>query len=111
MLFWVDLTLESGVGQAARYGVTGAANAGMSREESIRHALRRVTGDLAIADADIQFSHLVEGEWAGGVGGPGAVQRLAVTYRHKVLVLTPFFDNGQIALRAEATMKNEERFE
>jgi Flp pilus assembly protein TadG len=111
ILFWVDLSLESGVSQAARYGVTGAAQAGMSREESIKDALRRVTPSLDIDDADIEISHLASGDWAAGIGGPGSIQRIAVTYQHKVLVLTPFFDDGQIALRAESTMKNEERFE
>jgi hypothetical protein len=111
LLFSVNLALESGVSQAARYGMTGQTQGGLSREDSILAALRQATPILNLDEADIQFSHLVGGGWASGVGGPGSIQRISVTYTHRVLVLTPFFPNGQIELRAESTMKNEERFE
>jgi Flp pilus assembly protein TadG len=111
VLFTVNLALESGVSQAARYGMTGQAQGGMTREASILAELRRVTPALTIGDANVQFTHLVGGAWVGGVGGPGEIQRISATYTHTVMVLTPFFTNGQITLRAESTMKNEDRFE
>jgi Flp pilus assembly protein TadG len=111
VLFSVNLALESGVSQAARYGMTGRFEDGMTREESMLALMRTVTPTLDINDANVEFSHLSGGNWVAGVGGPGAIQRISVSYTHSVLVLTPFFSNGQITLRAESTMKNEERFE
>jgi hypothetical protein len=111
VLFSVNLALESGVSQAARYGMTGRFEDGMTREESMLSLMRAVTPTLDINDTNVQFSHLSGGNWVSGVGGPGAIQRISVSYTHRVLVLTPLFPGGQITLRAESTMKNEERFE
>jgi Flp pilus assembly protein TadG len=111
VLFTVNLALESGVSQAARYSMTGASQPGMTRQDSIMAEIRRVTPTLTIPDANVEFSYLVGGAWVAGVGGPGSIQRIAVRYTHTVMVLTPFFTNGQVTLRAESTMKNEDRFE
>jgi Flp pilus assembly protein TadG len=111
VLFAVNLSLESGVSQAARQGVTGASAPGMNREETIKAAMRRTTPILTITDDAFQFSHLVGGNWVAGVGGPGDIQRLTVTYTHELLILKPLFPNGRVDLRAESTMKNEARFE
>jgi Flp pilus assembly protein TadG len=111
VLLSVNLALESGVSQAARYGMTGRTEGGLGREASMLEILRRATPTLDIPAENVQFSHLQGGNWAAGVGGPGTIQRISVTYTHRLLVLTPLFANGQVDLRAESTMKNEERFE
>jgi hypothetical protein len=110
-LFYTNLALESGVSQAVRYAVTGRAMDGMSREESIKSVMRRAAPALAIDDDDFRFSHLVDGEWVAGTGGPGEVEKLTVTYSHRILVLSPFFRDPAIDLQVESAMKNEERFE
>jgi hypothetical protein len=109
-LLFADLSLQNGVAEAARYGITGQAQAGLTREESIRAILRDSTPTLTIEDEDFQFSHLVGGNWVNGVGGPGEIEKLTVTYTHDVLVLTPLFAGGEVTLRAESAMKNEDRF-
>jgi hypothetical protein len=110
-LFFVNLTLEDSVSQAARYGVAGGSFEGFSRQDSITATMRDAASPLTIQDSDIQFSHLVGGNWVNGVGGPGEIARIRVTYTHRVLVLSPFFDNGQIVLQVESAMKNEDRFQ
>jgi hypothetical protein len=111
VLFAVNLTLESGVSQAARQGITGRTIDDMSREDTIKSILRRAMPIITVDDGNIQLSHLVGGNWVSGVGGPGAIQRIAVTYTHELLVLRPLFPGGRVDLHAESTMKNEERFE
>jgi hypothetical protein len=111
ILFYVHLSLESAVSQAVRFGVTGNVMEGLSRQESIKSVLRRAAPTLTIEDEDITFSRLAGGNWINGLGGPGDVERLAIDYTHRVLILAPFFENGQINLHAESAMKNEDRFE
>jgi hypothetical protein len=110
-LLFVNLTLESGVSQAARFGITGRAMDGLDRTQSIKTVMREATYPLTIDDGAFQFSHLVGGSWAGGIGGPGDIAKVTVTYTHQALVLTPFFTNGEVELRVESAMKSEDRFE
>jgi hypothetical protein len=111
ILFYTHLSLESAVSQAVRYGITGASMSGMSRQDSIKTVLRRAAPSLTIPDQNITFSRLVGGNWVGGLGGPGDVERLAIDYTHRVIILAPFFTNGQVNLHAESAMKNEDRFQ
>jgi Flp pilus assembly protein TadG len=111
LLFYAHLALESAVSQAVRFGITGNAMDGLSRQESIKSVLRRSAPTLTIDDDDISFSRLAGGNWVAGLGGPGDVERLSINYTHKVLILAPFFTNGEINLHAESAMKNEDRFE
>jgi Flp pilus assembly protein TadG len=110
-MFYANLALESGVSQAVRYAVTGRAMDGLSREASIKAVMRSAAPALTIEDDDIQFSHLTGGRWVAGVGGPGEVEKVTVTYSHRILVLTPFFRHPAVDLQVESAMKNEERFE
>jgi hypothetical protein len=114
-ILYVYLALESGVSQATRYGVTGNTMTGMTREQSIRTAMRQATPTLTLPDHMFQFSHLSGGSWANGAGGPGVVEKLTVTYPHDLMVLKPFLSsvlpNGQINLRVESSMRNESRFQ
>ena len=121
-LFYVHLALESGVGQATRFVVTGRGmddpdNPGgtLNRQQSIIAATRKAAPSLTIPDNAFTFSHMSPGAavWQGGVGGPGDIERVTVNYNWTVL--TPagriFFPGGQITLRSESMMKNESRFE
>ena len=113
-LFYIYLALENGVSQASRYGVTGNQVAGLSRQESIKTAMRQATPTLTIADGSFAFSHLRPGQgtWDAGVGGPNDIDKVTVTYNWTLLtpLIRPFFANGQIRLVVESAMKNEARF-
>ena len=114
-LFYVYLALENGVSQAARFGVTGNIDAGKTREESIRAAMRAATPTLTIDDAAFTFSHLTPGSvaWQAGSGEPADVSKVRVTYTWALM--TPFirelFPGGQINIAVESAMLNEPRFE
>lgn len=114
-LFYVYLALENGVSQASRYGVTGQQEAGLTREDSIKLAMRRATPTLTLADGAFAFSHLPAGGgvWMAGSGGPGDVGKVTVTYTWTLLtpLMRPFFDDGRISLVVESAMKNEPRFD
>jgi len=110
VLFYVNLALENGVSQAVRYGITGGAMSGMTRQASIESVMRTATPTLTIADGDFHFSHLSGGAWVSGLGGPGDVEKLTVIYTHRVLVLRPLFPSGYVQLSVESSMKNEDRF-
>ena len=113
-LFYLHLALENGVSQASRYGVTGNQAAGMSRQESIKQAMRQATPTLTIGDSCFTFSHLRPGQatWEAGVGGPNDIDKVTVNYSWTLLtpLVRPFFAGGQINLVVEAAMKNEARF-
>jgi Flp pilus assembly protein TadG len=113
-MFYIYLALQNGVSQASRYGVTGNQVAGMSRETSIKQAMRAATPTLAIADAAFSFSHLPAGgaTWLNGVGGPNDIDKVRVTYSWTLLtpLVRPFFPDGRISLVVESSMKNESRF-
>jgi hypothetical protein len=110
-ILYVYLALESGVSQATRYAITGNNLPGQTRVTSIMTTMRNATPTLTLADGAFQFSHLVGSNWVGGIGGPGEIEKLTVTYTHDVFVLRPFFQNGQINMVVESAMRNESRFE
>jgi hypothetical protein len=110
-LLFVNLALENGVAQAARYGITGNVVTGLSRQDSIKSVMRSSTPTLTIPDASFQFSHLEGTSWVGGLGGPGTVGKVAIVYTHPVLVLRPVFGASSVTLRVESAMKNESRFQ
>jgi len=121
-LFYCYLSLENGVAQASRYGVTGntmddPANPGtpLSRTESIKTAMRQATPTLTINDGAFSFNHMVPGgaAWVAGVGGPDDIDKVSVAYTWTFYnpVLWPFFNNGQIQLKVESSMKNESRWQ
>ena len=83
----------------------------LSRDDSIKTAMRQATPTLTIDDGAFTFSHLPPGggAWVGGVGGPSEIEKVTVNYTWTLLspVLRPFFPNGQINLTVESVMKNE----
>ena len=121
-LFYVYLSLENGVSQATRYGVTGNQmddpnNPGglLTRESSIISAMHAATPTLTIPDNAFSFTHLTPGSstWASGPGGPSDIQKVSVTYTWTPMtpLIKPFFPGGKLVLTVDSTMKNEGRFQ
>lgn len=121
-VFYVYLALENGVSQATRFAVTGAtlenpANPGeeLSREGSIREAMRQATPTLTIDDGAFSFQHMSPGGagWTGGAGGPSDIEKVSVDYTWTFMTpwISPFFPGGEINLHVDSTMKNEGQFE
>lgn len=114
-VFYTYLTLQNGVSQATRYGVTGNTNGSMSRVDSIKNAMREATPTLDIPDSAFTFQHMAVGgsSWAGGTGGPGEVEKVTIAYTWTFFtpLIRPFFTNGQLTISVDSTMKNESRFQ
>jgi hypothetical protein len=117
-LFYVYLALENGVSQATRFAVTGnlkddPMNPGtkLSRENSIKLAMRQATPTLTIADGAFTFSHMAPGgvAWLGGSGGPNELAKVSIGYTWRFFnpMLSAFFAGGQITLKVDSAMKNE----
>jgi len=108
-VFYIYLSLESGVSQATRFAVTGNQFSGMTRDESIRQAMRQATPTLTIADSAFTFSHLSGGAWTNGSGGPDEIMKVTVNYTWTLMtpLIRPFFPNGQVNVVVESAMKNE----
>jgi len=114
-LFYVYLSLENGVSQATRFGVTGTIIGTLSREDTLRSAMRDATPTLTIPDGAFTFSHMAAGgtTFVAGTGGPGDVERLQVDYDWDILtpLMWPFFTDGKVHFTVQSTMKNESRFQ
>ena len=117
-MFYVYLTLEHGVSQATRYGVTGnlmddPLNPGtkLNRTGSIMTAMRQAAPTLTLVDSAFAFSFLPTGasSFAPGVGGPGDIQKLTVNYTWTFLtpLIRPFFPGGKLQMQVSSSMKNE----
>jgi uncharacterized membrane protein (UPF0127 family) len=117
-LFYVYLSLENGVSQATRFGVTGnltpdpsnPAN-NLSHDDSIKLAMRQATPTLTIPDAAFSFSFMPAGggAWQPGSAGPNQLEKLSVTYTWNLInpMLWAFFPGGQVTLNVQSAMKNE----
>lgn len=121
-MFYAYLALENGISQATRFAVTGNRlndpahpMTVLSRDDSIKLAMRQATPTLTIPDAAFSFTHMPAGggAWQAGSGGPNEIQKVSIDYTWNVMtpLLRPFFDGGQIHLRVDSAMKNEGRFE
>jgi Flp pilus assembly protein TadG len=119
-IFYVHLALENGVSEATRYGITGQvmtdpSGSAMSREDSIKTAMREATPTLTLGDGAFSFSHKSPGAggWIAGAGGPNDIDKVTVNYTWQLMtpILWPFFPNHEIALQVESAMKNEGRFQ
>lgn len=111
-VLYVYLALENGVTQASRYGVTGSSMGSMTRDDSIRTAMRNSTPSLTLPDAAFTFSHLPVGgsTWQAGSGGPNEISKVSVNYTWDLMtpVIGKFFSpSGQINITVESSMKNE----
>jgi Flp pilus assembly protein TadG len=113
-LFYAYLALENGVSQATRFAVTGNIMGSLSREDSIKAAMRSATPTLTIPDGAFAFQNMPVGgtSWVGGTGGPGAIEKVTITYSWPLMtpLLRPFFPSGSLTMKVESMMKNESRF-
>ena len=117
-LFYVYLALENGVSQATRQAITGGsvddpAHPGtpLSRDAAIKAAMRSATPTLDIPDSAFSLQNMPAGttSWVGGTGGPGAIEKVTITYTWPIMtpLLKPFFAGGQLTMKVESMMKNE----
>src|SRR5262245_41865307 len=113
-MFYTYLALENGVSQATRYGITGNSQASMSRDDSIKAAMRDATPTLTIVDGAFTMSHLPAGgsSWLAGPGGPGEIEKVTVDYDYFIMtpLIRPFFTGGVFHIRVDSSMRNESRF-
>lgn len=105
--FWSLLTFQHAVSTGTRFAITNSELPDMSRDESIRHAIKEATPGFAVDDGDISFYNVSDD--SPGAGGPNDVVR--VTVQHDFTFLTPglehFFDGGQLRFQVSSTMRNE----
>jgi hypothetical protein len=113
-IFYAFLTLQNGVSQATRYAVTGRrmndpnnSGSSLSREDSIKAAMRQATPTIRIEDDEFSFFNVTTG--ATGTGGPTDIIRVTVDHDWKLVspVLWPFFGADKISISVSSTMKNE----
>jgi Flp pilus assembly protein TadG len=118
--FYAYLALEHGVSQATRLAVTGRSLTDPSgnpigREASIKQAMRESAPTLTIPDNAFTFTFMAPGTttWASGLGGPGAIGRVQVTYQWTFMtpLIRPFFTGGRMSMVVQSTMKNEAVFD
>ena len=116
-LFYVYLALENGVSQATRFAVTGnlltdpVTGALLTRDNSIKLAMRQATPTLTIPDAAFTFSNMAPGgsTWAAGSGGPNQLAKVSIGYTWTFFnpMMWAFFPGGHITLNVDSAMKNE----
>jgi Flp pilus assembly protein TadG len=113
-LLWTFLALQNGINQATRFAVTGNVmpdpgnpSATLTREQSIRQAMRQATPGFTIGDGDVTFFNVSDN--TPGTGGPNQIIRVTVVHAWRLFTpfLRPVFDHGLVTLRVSATMANE----
>jgi hypothetical protein len=118
VLFFVYNSLEQGISEATRYGITGQQmddpnNPGnyLSREESVKLVMRQWNFLVTLPDAAFTFEHRAMGAsgWSSGSGGPSDIARVTVNYNWRLItpLIRPLFTGGQVSLRVSSTMLNE----
>jgi hypothetical protein len=121
-MFYVYVSMESGVSQATRFAVTGATmddpdNPGtpLNREGTIKAKMQEAVPSLDIDEMTFTFTHMPPGAtaWTGGAGGPGDIGRVQVEYSWEAMtpILRPLLTNGHMTVRVESAMKNEALWE
>ena len=105
--FWALLTFQHAVSTGTRFAVTNSELPDMSRDESIRHAIKEATPGFAVDNDDISFYNVTAD--SPGAGGPNDVVR--VTVEHDFSFLTPgiehLFEGGRLRFQVSSTMRNE----
>ena len=79
-LFYAYLTLQNGVSQATRYGVTGNTNGRHVARGFHEERIRQATPTLVVPDGAFTFQHMPAGggAWLGGTGAPGEIEKITV---------------------------------
>jgi Flp pilus assembly protein TadG len=111
-ILYAFLTMQNGVTQATRYAVTGnqatdGSGATLSRDDSIRQAMRAATPGFQIPDSAFTFYNVSKG--TPDSGSPNDIIQVTVVYTWQLFTpfLRPFFPNGTVTVRVSSTMKNE----
>lgn len=116
VLFYVYQSMEHGISEATRYGITGQQrpdpeNPGnyLSREDSIKLVMRENNPVIVLDNSAFTFEHLSGTSWTAGSGGPNDISRVTVNYSWRPIcpMISVLFTGGQIPLRVSSTMKNE----
>jgi hypothetical protein len=116
ILFYVYQSMEHGISEATRYGVTGQqqpdpANPGsyFSRDESIKRVMREYNPIIVLDDSCFTFEHLSGSTWTAGSGEPAEIFRITVDYSWRPItpLIGALFSGGRVSLRVSSTMKNE----
>jgi hypothetical protein len=121
-MFYVYVSMESGISQATRFAVTGATkddpdNPGtpLGSESTIKAAMAEAAPTLDIDSMTFSFSHMAPGatSWAGGAGGPGDIRKVTVEYSWQPLtpILGQLLTDGNLSMTVESAMKLEPKWE
>jgi Flp pilus assembly protein TadG len=114
MLFWTYITLENGVTEATRFAVTnqtlaspGNPNTQLSREDSIKLAMRTESPGITIADGEFGFFDVTTN--SAGTGSPNDVIRVTITHPYNPIFPILFLanPNRQFTITVSSTMMNE----
>jgi Flp pilus assembly protein TadG len=122
LVFYAYLALENGASQATRLGVTGNVlddplhpGTPLSRDASIKLAMRNATPTLTIDDSAFTFTNMpaAGGAWTAGSGGPSDIEKVEISYTWKFFnpMMAAFFTNGQMVIKVDSVMKNEGSFQ
>jgi len=120
-MFYVYVSMESGISQATRFAVTGASmddpnNPGtpMGASGTIEAAMKQAVSTLDVNSMTFSYSHMSPGStsWAGGAGGPGDIRKVTVDYSWAPLtpILGKFLTGGRMSMRVESAMKIEPKW-
>ena len=111
-ILYAYLAMQNGVSQATRFAVTGntstdSSGTTLSRDQSIRQAMRSSTPGFGLDDSAFTFYNLSKS--TSGTGGPKDLIRVTVTYDWQLLTpfLRPFFPSGRVTIAVSSTMRNE----
>ncbi len=116
ILFYEYQSMEHGISEATRYGITGQQmpdpdNPGdyLSREDSMKRVMRNNNLSIVLDNSSFTFEHLNGAVWTAGSGGPGDVFKMTVNYNWKPItpLISVFLTGGQMPLRVSSTVKSE----
>jgi len=115
LLFYAYQSMEYGISEATRYGITGQQRANpsgpgnLTRDESVKLIMRESNPLITLADSSFTFEHLSGATWTAGSGGSGEIARVTVNYNWRPItpLIGGLFTGGQIPLRVSSTMLNE----
>ncbi len=117
-MFYFQSRIQHAVSQSTRFATTGnvledpdVAGTSMSREDSIVHMIKVLSGVSDFGVDDIQIGAITAtGAELVGAGGPGDVVTVRATYRVPIIApfLTAMFPGGQYEFTCTTSFRNEE---
>jgi Flp pilus assembly protein TadG len=116
MLFYTYHSMEHGISEATRYGLTGRQsedpnNPGnyLSRQDSMKLIMRKYTPNIVLTDSNFTFEHWNGTVWTSGTAATSEKSRMSVNYNWRPITpfVSRFLTGGQIPLRVSSTVMNE----